>query len=285
MKKKKKKKGILLANTIVILTGMVTILILLFVLALSFFSADELSDVYKGAINPDLKVYGSFKIIPDHFCLEQYKNTLWMNSDFWYYFWNSVLVSAPIMMATAVVGTLGGYAFARFRFLGHKFFLFLFIMFMMVPNQVMIPSQFRLLYEMDLLNQSVSIILPNIFAPFGVYLIYQYAHSLPEDIFEAARIDGAKSVRTFLSIVLPNIKNGIIALLVLTLIDTWNMIEQPLVFLSDEYKFPLSVAINQAGGVSGMSVFVSSIVFLIPIFLVFMMGKDQLVEGIGQSIV
>lgn len=96
-----------------------------------------------------------------------------------------------------MVGTLGGYAFARFRFPGKKVLLFTFILFMMMPNQVMIPSQFRVLYEMNLLNRSVSVILPNVFAPFGVYLLYQYVIKLPDDVFEAACIDGAGESRIF----------------------------------------------------------------------------------------
>lgn len=86
-------------------------------------------------------------------------------------------------------------------------------------------------------------------------------------------------------IVLPEIKNGIVALLMLTLIDTWNLIEQPLVFFMDEFRQPLSTAINQAGKFNHISLFVSCIFFMIRVFLVFLLGKDQLIEGIGQSIV
>ncbi len=284
--KKRCGTGVHLAKIIVCLTGILTLMMPLYMVFLSFFTTREIQTAYNGALNPGfMSEYSRFTLLPGQWSLEQYRNTLWISSDFWYYFWNSVGCSLPIMAAICVVGTLGGYAFGRFRFPGKRVLLFTFILFMMMPYQVMIPSQFRVLYEMDLLNRSVSVILPNIFAPFGVYLLYQYVVKLPDDVFEAARIDGAGEIRIFFSIVLPEIKNGIVALLMLTLIDTWNLIEQPLVFFIDEFRQPLSTAINQAGKSNHISLFVSCIFFMIPVFLVFLLGKDQLIEGIGQSIV
>lgn len=285
-KQRARGQSAVLAKVIVCLTGVLTILMILFIICLSFFQTGELQAAYGGALNPGLMSdYAKLKILPEQWSIQQYRNTLWVSSDFWYYFWNSVKCSLPIMAAISVIGTLGGYAFARFRFPGRKALLFAFMLFMMMPYQVMIPSQFRVLYEMNLLNRAVSVILPNIFAPFGMFLLYQYAAKLPDDVFEAARMDGAGEIRIFFFIVLPEIKNGIVALLILTLIDTWNLIEQPLVFFSDEYRQPLSTAINQIGKTNTMSLFVSCVMFMIPVFLVFLLGKDQLIEGIGQSIV
>lgn len=287
MKRKRKEKNsrILLAKIVVYAGGAVTILLILYVVSLSFFGMGELSQSYGGALNEGSTAYCSLQVIPSQFRIEQYKNTLWRNSDFWFYFWNSVGICLPVLVVTGLFGTLGGYSFARFRFRGRKALLFLFILFMMIPSQVLIPSQFRVLYEMNLLNHMVSVILPNMFAPFGVYLMYQYAGKMPEDMFEAAAMDGAGELRIFFSIVLPEIKNGIAALLILTLIDIWNLIEQPLIFYYDKYKMPVSAAMNQFGISNVLSPFVGCVIDMIPIFLVFLLGKEQLIEGIGQSVI
>lgn len=283
---RRKNKGIVLAQFVVYLTGAVTLLMILYIGCLSLFSVSDLTKSYGGVLNPGVvSQYASFTVIPEHLSITQYRSTLWNNSDFWYYFWNSVKISLPVTLAVCLTATCGGYAFARFLFPGKKALLFLVILFMMIPSQVMIPSQFRLMYEMGLLNSTVSVILPNVFAPFGVYLMYQYALKLPGDIFEAAAIDGAGELRIFFSVVLPDLISGIAALFLLTVIDAWNFIEQPLVFFLDPFRLPLSAAMNRIGEARVLSLCAGCIVFVIPVFLVFLLGKDRLVEGIGQSVI
>ncbi len=284
--RKRKRKKSLLANIVVISTGLFTIFLLLFVISLSLFSIGELNATYGSVLNSGaISEFSYIRLLPQEISLEQYKNTIWMNSDFWFSFWNSVGICLPIILGICVIGTLGGYAFARFSFPGRNICLFITILVMMIPSQVMIPSQFRTLYEMELINHSIAVILPNIFAPLGVYLIYQYVRKLPEDIFEAARMDGANEFKIFAFIALPNLRGGIVSLSILTLVDVWSMIEQPMAFLQEEYKRPLAASLKWVSETGGMSLFVSCVMFTIPMFLVFLLGKEELVEGIGQSIV
>ena len=215
------------------------------------------------------------------FSLRQYKEAFVSNSDFWFYFWNSCGLSIPIMLGVVCVGTLGGYSFAKYRFRGDKLWLALYILFMMIPFQVMLAPQYRLVYSIGLKKSELSVILPNAFSSFGAFMIYQYALQIEDSTLEAARIDGAGEWRIFCSIALPQLKNGIAALMLLSLIDTWNLIEQPLVFLEEEYRYPLSVALRM--GTEGN--FAGCVVFLIPLFLVFLLGKDMLIDGIGKSVV
>lgn len=215
------------------------------------------------------------------FSLSQYKNYLLNNSDFWFSFWNSCGLSVPILLGTIGIGTLGGYGLAKFRFCGHGMLLTLYILFMMIPFQVLLAPQYRLLYLLNMTNHEMSVILPNIFSPFGVYLIYNYALQLDDSTLEAAKIDGCGEVRIFFYMVVPQLKNGIAALAMLNLIDTWNLIEQPMIFLAEEYQYPLAIAMNSMGEQN----FAGCVVYMIPILLIFLLGKDFLIDGLEKMVV
>ncbi len=161
----------------------------------------------------------------------------------------------------------------------------MFIVVMMIPYQVMISPTYIVLNRINLINTRTALILPNIFTPFGTYLIYQFIRSIPDESIEAARLDGANNLRILFSIIIPQIKAGIVSLLILNFIDTWNMVEQPLMYMQDKFKYPLSASLT-ALQVDGMgTAFVCAIVFLFPVLLLFIIGKDYLVEGIQNSVV
>lgn len=203
------------------------------------------------------------------------------SSDFWYALWNSCQLSIPIVLGIVCVGTLGGYAFAKFHFKGRRVFLIIYILLMLMPFQVLLAPQYRLLFSIGLTKNAMAVILPNIFSPFGAYLIYNYAMQIEDESLEAARIDGAGELRIFASIALPQLKNGIAALVILNLVDTWNLVEQATVFLQEEFRYPLSVAMNAEADFN----YIASVIFMIPLILVFLMGKDALIDGIGKQVV
>lgn len=272
-----------IAYSAIIIAGAFTLFILFFVIMITFWGTGEYQKNYGIVSNGGAgENYAEFRLLPEDFSLEQYKNTLWENSDFWFYFWNSCGISIPIAIGITIVGGLGGYAFAIYHFRGSKFILYLFILLMMVPYQVLLAPQFRLLFDLNLINHSLSVVLPNIFAPFGVFLVYQYASKIPQEQIEAARVDGAGEIYIFFKVALPQLVNGLISLFLLNMIDTWNMIEQPLVFLGEEFRFPLSVALNQSGNGDALQGFVGCLLYIIPLF---MLGYDKLIDGISNSIV
>jgi multiple sugar transport system permease protein len=220
-----------------------------------------------------------------HFTFDNYITALWNTSDFWFYFWNSMGYSIPILIGTLILAVTAGYAFAKFKFPGRKILMVLFIVVMMIPYQVMISPTYIVLNNIHLVNTRTALILPNIFTPFGTYLIYQFIRSIPDETIEAARLDGAGNIRILFSIIIPQIKAGIVSLLILNFIDTWNMVEQPLMYMKDVFKYPLSASLTvlQAEGLG--TAFVCAVVFLFPVLLLFIIGKEYLVEGIQNSVV
>lgn len=161
----------------------------------------------------------------------------------------------------------------------------IFIIVMMIPYQAMISPTYIVLNSIKLINTRWSIILPNIFTPFGCYLIYQFMRGIPDETIESAKLDGAGHLKILLYVVIPQVRNGIVSLAVLNFIDSWNMVEQPIMYLKNTFLYPLSAGLSYFQNQSLGAAFVCSVVFIIPVMLLFLLGKDYLVEGIKNSVV
>lgn len=264
---------------------MPVILFFLFIFCNSFLTPSEFIKKY-GMIEHGNRIsqYAELSLMPEKFSFEQYKGAFWENSDFWYYFWNSVEISGLIMAGTVVVSTGGAYALSKLHFPGKRLVLLSVILIMMLPYQIMLAPQMMLMDKIGLLNHSASVIIPNIFTTFGVYLLYQFMQNIPKECSESAQIDGASHIYIFFKIILPQIKDGISALLILNLIDTWNLVEQPLLFLENQYQYPLSVILSEGETLIENNVFACCVIFLIPVLLVFLACKDSLLNGISSSV-
>jgi len=191
----------------------------------------------------------------------------------------------PILLGTIIISVMGGYAFAKFQFPFRRFWLAIYIIVMMIPYQVMLSPTLIVLNNIGLINTRFAIILPNLFTPFGTYLIYQFMCGISDDTLEAAKVDGAGNIRILLKIVLPQVKAGIASLAVLNIIDTWNIVEQPVMFLKNEFMYPLSAALSYFQTQDIGTAFVCGVAFLVPVVLVFLIGKDYMIEGIKNSVV
>jgi len=285
MRKKEHTRNAVIYAVMVLMT-IATVFFLAFLLFGSFMNNGELSDTY-GMIKDgnNMMAYASFHILPDHFTFTQYKKVLWETSDFWFYFWNSMFYTLPILLGTIIISVMGGYAFAKFQFPFRKFWLAIYIIVMMIPYQVMLSPTLIVLNNIGLINTRSAIILPNLFTPFGTYLIYQFMCGISDDTLEAAKVDGAGNIRILLKIVLPQVKAGIASLAVLNIIDTWNIVEQPVMFLKNEFMYPLSAALSYFQTQDTGTAFVCGVTFLVPVVLVFLIGKDYMIEGIKNSVV
>jgi len=139
--------------------------------------------------------------------------------------------------------------------------------------------------RLGLIGGYAAVILPGIFSAFGVFIMRQVMISLPAEIFEAARIDGAGAWRSLWYVCLPNCKAGIAALAILNFADSWNMIEQPLVFLSDPNTYPLSVFLTKVNAINPEVGFVCGLLTILPVMALFLHFKDEMMTGIEYSVV
>ena len=128
---------------------------------------------------------------------------------------------------------------------------------------------------MGLLDTIWALILPSAFTAFGVCLLRQYMRYVPDDAIEAARIDGASTLKILFKIVIPQVKGGIAALMILTFIDNWNMVEQVVIYITDKDKYPLSVALSSFGTTDPGVIFACGVIFMIPPLLLYLYHSKE----------
>ncbi len=232
------------------------------------------------------RTYGdeaNLKLIPDNVTLSQLYTVLMKSPDYLLKFWNSVLIAGLIVLGQVIIGALAAYAFAKVRSKWVDALFYLYIIMMLMPFQVTLVPNYLMADWMGILNSYAAIILPGAFSTFGVFLLRQFMMQVPDAYIEAARLDAAGEVKIFRKIVLPMCKPGLASLCILTFIDMWNMVEQPLILLQDTALYPLSVFLSRVNSGQLGIAFAAATVYMIPVLLVFLYGEKYLVQGILHS--
>ncbi|MFD1176385.1 carbohydrate ABC transporter permease [Paenibacillus puldeungensis] len=225
----------------------------------------------------------NLKLIPDWVSLEQYNRILIETPKYMLLFWNSVRMVVPILIGQTAVAALAAYALAILRFPGRDKLFVLYLLTMLMPFQVTLVPNYMMADRLGLIGSESSIVLPGIFSAFGVFLLRQFMLHIPYAYIEAAKIDGAGQFRIFSQIVIPLVKPGLAALQVLLFVDYWNMVEQPLIFLDEMYKQPLSVFLQTINeGDKGVA-FAASVLYMTPMVLLFLDAESYLIEGVQLS--
>ncbi|GHV13875.1 sugar ABC transporter permease [Clostridia bacterium] len=279
-KKKIRISGILITAILVCL-AVTALMPVVFVAANSFMDSREIMKSYSGIMSGSGNIFPH--IIPERATLMQYAEVFWLKPDYLVKFWNSIFITLAIVTGQIIVSCMGGYGFAKFSFPLKKLVFFLLIILMMMPYQVTLVPQYLMLDKMGLIGSYAAVILPGIVAPFGIFLLTQVFSSVPDNITEAAKIDGASNVQILFRIIFPYARTGIASLFILSFIDNWNMVEQPLVFLSDPKKYPLSIFLCNVNMTNFGVAFVCGILAMIPVVIIFLYLKESLIYGIETS--
>ncbi|QGQ99125.1 carbohydrate ABC transporter permease [Paenibacillus psychroresistens] len=223
----------------------------------------------------------NLKLLPDQVTLEQYGNVLLDSPRFLIMFWNSVKLVVPIIAGQTLVAALAAYAFSKLQFRGREQLFLVYVLTMLMPFQVTLVPNYIMAAKLGLLNSNGAIILPGIFAAFGVFMLRQFMQDIPYAYIEAAKMDGASHLRIFYKIIIPMIKPGLAALVILLFVDYWNMVEQPLIFLDDPFKQPLSIYLSRING--GGIASAASMLYMAPMVLLFLYAETYFIEGIQLS--
>ncbi|MCD7731466.1 MAG: carbohydrate ABC transporter permease [Oscillospiraceae bacterium] len=225
----------------------------------------------------------NLKFIPDMVSFSQYYTVLFKSPDYLLKFWNSVILVVPIVIFQLIIAAFAAYGFARLKGRLKEIIFFVYIIVMLMPYQVTLVPNYLVSDKLGILNTRWAIILPAIFTPFSVFLLTKIMRRIPIALIEAAKLDGAGEMQIFRYIALPLCKSVMYSVVILVFIDYWNMVEQPLILLSDTSLYPLSVFLSQINsGEIGLAFAVASI-YMIPTLLMFLYGEDYLVEGITYS--
>ena len=225
----------------------------------------------------------NLKFIPDKVSFSQYATALFKSPDYLLKFWNSVILVAPIVVFQVVIAAFAAYSFTRFRGRLKELLFFFYVILTLMPYQVTLVPNYLVAEWTHLLNTRWSIVLPGIFAPFSVYLLTKFMRRIPVSLIEAAKLDGAGEWHIFSRICIPMCHSALYSIAILVFIDYWNMVEQPIILLSDAELQPLSVFLSQINtGEVGLA-FAVATVYMVPTLLLFLHGEDYLVEGITYS--
>lgn len=256
----------------------------------SFMTEKEITANYGAMIesaSADKKTYISeelnLKFIPDAVSIHQYLSVLFKSPDYLIKFWNSVILVVPITLFQVLLAAFTSYGFSRWQGKIREIIFFAYIILMLMPYQVTLVPNYLVSDYLGILGTRWAIILPGIFSPFSVFLLTKVMRRIPKAYFEAARLDGAGEWQIFWQICMPLSRSSMLSVGLLVFIDYWNMVEQPLILLSDEEQYPLSVFLSQINtGDVGLA-FAVAVVYMIPALLLFLYGEEYLVEGITYS--
>ncbi len=215
----------------------------------------------------------------------QYFTQLLTQLDFGRYLLNTLAV-VVISMAGLLFMAMAGYGFAKFTFRGKEAIFFLVLTTMMIPVQVTMIPTYLILNGIGLTNTLVGIALPTLVSAFGVFLFRQFMATIPSEVIEAARIDGAGEARIFAQIVLPMSRPILAVQVVLTFITGWNSFLWPLIIASDQGLYTLSVGIallNQQVATNPSLQMAAAALMVVPVLIVFVVFQRHIVQGFALS--
>ena len=215
-------------------------------LCASFMGDAELSAVFGS---------GALRLIPYEATLSGYFNLLFASQTYISTFWNSLLIALAITLSQTLFALVAAFTLAKFRFRGKRLVLYLYVIMMMMPFQVTLLPNYLMARWMNLYNTWWTLLLPGAFTPFSVFLLYQFIRkSLPDEVVEAA---------------------------VLAFADGWNMVEQPMILLRDEWRYPLSLVVSNHSDSLSVS-FAGAVLYVLPMVLVYFAVEDELIQGVSR---
>ena len=281
MKKTNRRRRHLLIRFLLVILALVILLPVIVTVLYSFFSPEE--------IRAFMDTRGSFsdtawmdaRLSPRMFSLSQYWKILIVDTSVLRMFAMSVFYTVMILLGQAVFVPMLAYALSRFRFRGRNIIFMAILLLMLLPYQVTMVPNVLTLRRMGLMNTVWAVILPLWFAPFYVFLLRQFMASLPNELFEAAQVDGAGTIRCYFHVALPVCRPAIGAALALSFADCWNLVEQPMTYLSQRTELqPLSVMFNQLVSESTGVEFAGAVIYMLPALFVYLYFLEDILSGI-----
>ncbi|MES2714923.1 MAG: carbohydrate ABC transporter permease [Pseudomonadota bacterium] len=199
------------------------------------------------------------------------------------YFFNSLVVASAVTASSLLFNLMAGYAFAKLKFKGRERIFQALLAALVIPGQVAMMPLFLMLKQMGLVNTWAGVVLPGMAGVFGIYLVRQYARSLPDALLEAARMDGAGEWRIFWLIVLPMLRPVIVTLAVFGFLGSWNDFMWPLIVLTDAdlHTLPVAVAaLSREHVADGELMMAGAVVTVLPVLLLFLALQKHYLSGL-----
>ena len=200
-----------------------------------------------------------------------------------HYFFNSFLIAICTTLIALTLNTLAGYAFAKLHFAGRERTFRVLLGALVIPGQVAMMPLFLMLKQMGLVNSYAGAIVPGMAGIFGIFLVRQYARSIPDEMLEAARIDGAGEFRIFFQIVLPALKPILVTMAIFSFLGAWNDFMWPLIVLSDSHLHTLPVALaslSREHVQDNELMMAGAVVTVLPVLMLFLVLQRHYMRGL-----
>ncbi len=227
------------------------------------------------------------KLLPSKFTLTNYIDA-WNRGDFGLYFRNTAIVAVSATALTIVINTMAGYAFAKYKFKGSTFIFMFFISALMLPLEVLMIPIFQVIRTFGMYNNFLGLIIPCAATPTGVFLVRQYFMTIPDELMEAARVDGASETSIFVRLMLPMAKPIMSVLGIFSFLWRWNDYMWPLVVIRDTKKYTVQLALANFAGqysVDWGSLLAMSVLTMIPVLVIFLVFQEQFMKGMTAGAV
>ena len=224
-------------------------------------------------------------LIPQRWNFQNYV-TVFTKSDFPGYYLNSIKVTSLTIIGELCITSMAAYAFARIEFPFKNAIFVLVLSVLMVPGQIFLIPQYRIVQSLGLLDTIPALFLPNLFSAFGTFLLRQFFMSLPKELEEAALLDGCNRFQIFGRIMLPLTKAGIVSLVIFTAKFAWNDFMWPLIVNTSMDKMTLGPALSTLQGQYTTKYpmqMAGAVMAVIPIIVLFFIFQKQFIEGVAQS--
>ena len=215
------------------------------------------------------------------FTLEYYYQVFLAESQYLFRFWKSVGLCLCIAIGQAAVSAPAAYGFAKYRFPGKNILFFILMILMILPLQVTLIPNYIILEKAGLLNTYASLALPAIILPLGTFILTHSFRALSNSVIEAARLDGCSLPGLLVRVVLPMSKNALICVFLLSFLDAWNMVEQPITYLKDFADYPIAVALASVPPGDPTVLLTACVLVTLPPLFLFAFFNRELTEGIA----
>ncbi len=259
----------IMVNGLLLVAAILVLFPLLWMLSVSFMQPGEAS-----AFPPPL--------LPAHATLANYRE-LFVRAGMGRYLFNSLLIATAITLLSLAFNLSAGYAFAKLHFAGRERLFQVLLGALVIPAQVAMIPLFLLMKWLGLVNSYGGVIVPALASVFGIYLVRQYARSIPDELLEAARLDGAGEWTIFLRIVLPLLKPIVVTLAIFTFLASWNDFMWPLIVLSDQawQTAPVALAgLSREHVQDNELMMAGSVVTILPVLALFLILQRQYIQGL-----
>lgn len=264
-----RRRAAFLVNGALLVIALVTLCPLLWMVSVSFMAPGEAS-----SFPPPF--------LPARATLANYRE-LFVQAGMGRCFLNSLFLATAATLLSLAFNVTAGYAFAKLRFAGRERVFRVLLGALIIPGQVAMIPLFLLLKNLGLVNSYLGVLIPSMANVFGIFLVRQYAASIPDELLEAARIDGAGEARVFVSIVLPALGPILVTLAIFTFLGSWNDFLWPLIVLSDDdlHTLPVALAALSREHVQDSELMMAgSVITIVPVLALFLVLQRYYIQGL-----